>query len=293
MRALVQLSRPLNVGMMLAGVAVGGLLAAGGAAFSAPAAGPLVLAMVSAALIGAGANAINDVFDLAIDRVNRPDRPLPSGRLTVGAARAAWAGASALGIGLAAFLSLLHLVVAAASVALLWAYSAWLKRLPLAGNLAVALVLALAIGYGGFAVRPAGWEAVLLGAAFAFGVTFAREVAKDVEDTAGDAVGGARTLPLAWGTTPAVWLTAASVGGVLALMPLALPAGLGADFLALVLPAAGLLLAGTWALLGADADAAAEEEPRDALAARAGRASALYKAAMLCGLLALGIARAV
>lgn len=275
---LLRLLRPLNVVMMAVGVAVGGVLAAGPAAFEGA---RLALAMASAACVGAAANAINDVFDLGIDRVNRPSRPLPAGAVPVGAARALWVVLSAFGIGLGAFLSAWHLGLAAASVALLYGYSARLKRVALVGNIAVALVLALALLYGGIAVGPVGGP-LQLGAAFAFLVTLAREVAKDVEDLAGDAAGGARTLPLAFGPGVATAVVALAVVAALLLVPLAVPAGLGTAFLALVLPASALLLAALWALVSA---------PPEALAAHAGRASAFFKAAMALGLLALASAR--
>ncbi len=291
---LVRLTRPLNAVMFFAGVALGGVLAAGEGAWAEGNAARLGLAMLSAALVGAGANAVNDVFDLEIDRVNRPARPLPSGAVSVGAARRLWAACSALGVGLSAWLSGVHLGIAAASVLLLWGYSRWLKRRPLVGNLAIALVLGLAIVYGGLAVTPlggagpgapglggAGWAASLLGAAFAFGSTLAREIAKDIEDAEGDAVEGARTLPLVL-PRAAVWLAALAIGGTLALFPLALPVGLGADFFALALPAAGLLLAAAWYLLAA---------PAAGRARQAGAASGCLKAAMIAGILALAGAR--
>ncbi len=285
---LVRLVRPLNVVMFFAGVALGGLLASGIEAFATPNVPSVGLAMLSAALIGAGANAVNDVFDLEIDRVNRPDRPVPSGVVPVGAARALWAMCSALGVGLSAFLSWTHLGIAVASVLLLWGYSRWLKRTPFVGNLAIALVLGLAIFYGGLAVAPfgeaVGWKAALLGSAFAFGSTLAREITKDIEDAAGDAVGGARTLPLVVGGGVATWAAAAVIGGTLTLFPLAIPVGLGADFFALSLPAAGLLLAAAWYLLSA---------PEALRARQAGTASTLLKAAMVAGILALAGARLI
>lgn len=279
--AIGQLVRPVNVAMFFAGVALGGVLAVGAEAFGGAEGRALLLAMASAALIGAGANAINDVFDLAIDRVNRPGRPLPSGDLSVGTARSVWASGSALGIGLGALVSWTHLGIAVASVALLYGYSARLKRVPLAGNLAVALVLGLAILYGGLAVGPIN-GALWLGAAFAFGSTLAREIAKDLEDVAGDAAEGARTLPIVLGERPAVWIAAAAAGATLAALPLGPAVGLGADFLALALPSAGLLLAATWALLG--------DAP---MTTAAGRSSALFKGAMVAGTVGLAAARLI
>ena len=281
LRGLVRLVRPLNVVLFLVGVALGGLLAGGADGFAAPHAGRLALACVSAALIGAGANAVNDAYDLAIDLANRPDRPLPAGEATVGAAWALWAATTVLGVGLGATVSPLHLGIAGASAAVLWAYSAWLKRLPFVGNLAVAVVLGLALLYGGLAVG--GWWGAAVGAAFAFWTTLAREVVKDVEDVAGDQLGGARTLATTAGPRAAsrlgVGLVALAVAGLPA--PLFLPA-LGASFLLWSLPAAAALLVAAWVLLAA---------PPDALPHAAGRSSAWLKGAMAAGIVALAAVR--
>src|SRR4051812_15470827 len=40
-----------------------------------------------AAVLNAASNALNQIYDLEIDRINKPRRPLPSGRLSL---RAAW-----------------------------------------------------------------------------------------------------------------------------------------------------------------------------------------------------------
>lgn len=272
----VRLIRPLNAVMFLAGVALGGLLGGGVEAFADDSLRALLLAMGSAALIGAGANAINDVFDVAIDRVNRPDRPLPSGAVSVGVARGLWFGLSLIGVGLGALVSPLHLGIGIGAVGLLYGYSAWLKRVPLAGNLAVATILGVAILYGGLAVGPAG-GALWLGAGFAFGSTLAREVTKDIEDMVGDAAENARTIPLVAGPWVAAGLVLFVIGGTLAALPFGLPV-LGSDFLALALPAAALLVAAAWALLSAH---------REALPQQAGRASDWLKGAMVAGILAL------
>lgn len=275
--AHVRLVRPLNVALMLIGALIGGVLVAGGAALGS---GALWTATLAAALIGGAANAINDLYDLAIDRVNRPDRPLPSGLVTPRVAWITWGVLSAVALVLAATVSVVHLGIAAASVALLFAYSARLKRVPLAGTLAVTAVLALALPFGGLAV----WSGealgpLLFGATFAAGTTFARELVKDIEDVAGDAADGAETLALRLGTRPTARLAAAMT----LLLVLGIPAGafvgLPSLFLIAVLPAAALLLAAAWTALGLRNDAEAE----------AGRASTRLKGAMLAGLIALAI----
>ena len=39
-------------------------------------------------LVAAGGNVVNDIYDIEVDKINRPHRALPSGRMTV---RQAWA----------------------------------------------------------------------------------------------------------------------------------------------------------------------------------------------------------
>src|SRR5437660_510701 len=43
-----------------------------------------VIGAVMAAVLNAASNALNQIYDLEIDRVNKPERPLPSGRLSMG-----------------------------------------------------------------------------------------------------------------------------------------------------------------------------------------------------------------
>lgn len=276
-RAWVKLLRPLNMAMLGTGVVVGGLLVAGAAALQYDALHRLVLAAVSAALIGGGANALNDVFDVEIDRINRPDRPLPSGAVSVVGARVAWATTSIAGGVLAVFLSPWHVALAAASIGLLYAYSAWLKRRLLLGNVVVGLALGLTLVYGGMTVGGVG--PALVGALFAFLTTLAREIVKDIEDARGDATVQARTLPLVHGVP-----TAATVAvSMMVLTALATPvpylvlqySGL---YLLLVLVTDALLLRAVWLL--------AERRERSF----ATSASRILKVAMLVGLGALACA---
>ncbi len=94
-----------------------------------------MLALTSSLLYAAGV-VLNDVFDFEHDRLNRPQRPLPSGRVSTGAARRLgwsllWAGV-ALGAGTGLFVG--HLrpgVVAALLASAILLYNGWLKRTPL------------------------------------------------------------------------------------------------------------------------------------------------------------------
>ena len=155
----------------------------------------LILSVIS--INGAG-NIINDIYDLEIDRVNRPDRPLPSGSMSVATARIYLLILFALGILFSWLISVKAFLIAGPiSIPILVAYSVWFKRLPLVGNIAVSFMLGLAFIYVGAAFDNI--SATLVMGALAFGFTLIREIIKDLEDMDGDARDNAHTLPVIWG----------------------------------------------------------------------------------------------
>ena len=143
-------------------------------------------------------------MDLDVDCINRPLRPLPSGRLSPNAARMQSLLLALAGCALAFWLSPWHGVIALAVVALLAVYSVSLKNSLLWGNVLVASVGAIAFPYGALAVGDIGrsWIPAL----FAFLFHLGREIVKDIEDVAGDQIRGERTLPLCWGRAQAAVL---------------------------------------------------------------------------------------
>src|SRR5438093_2529353 len=95
MAGLLRFARPLNCLMSAVGVGIGGVVGVGSAVWG-DLALPLGLAAAAAAAFTAGGNALNDISDIETDRVNHPDRPLASGQLTLGTARAFAASAFAI-----------------------------------------------------------------------------------------------------------------------------------------------------------------------------------------------------
>ncbi|KOV82830.1 SCO3242 family prenyltransferase [Nocardia sp. NRRL S-836] len=110
----------------------------------------LLLPLASVSLYWAGM-ALNDWADRDLDAVERPERPIPSGRVGPDAALATAAGLTAVGVGLAAAAGRNALPLAAA----VWAYDTVLKDTP-AGPFAMAACRALDVLLGGRAVLPAG-----------------------------------------------------------------------------------------------------------------------------------------
>ena len=121
--------------------------------------GALVTLLVASSLLYVAGMVLNDVFDLDIDRHERPERPLPSGRISLAAAeRLGWRLLTLgvlLGAGAGFFLG--HLrpgLIAALLATCILVYDAWLKRTPL-GPLAMGACRTLNVLLGMNAVdRP-------------------------------------------------------------------------------------------------------------------------------------------
>ncbi|MEA5037622.1 1,4-dihydroxy-2-naphthoate octaprenyltransferase [bioreactor metagenome] len=182
--------RPMNAG-------VSGITA-GIAYFIAGGTQPLFAALLFfiVLVICAAGNVLNDYFDLEIDKVNRPDRPIPSGAVTPRGALV-WA-ALLFGAGIIAvcFTNVWCLGVAVLNTVLLIIYAAKFKGIPLLGNLSVAYLSGSIFLFGGFLVGPESFLVMLPLFAITFFGTLARELLKDAEDIEGDRIGGARTLPM-------------------------------------------------------------------------------------------------
>ena len=149
-------------------------------------------------LITAAGYVINDYYDIKIDYVNKPDRVVVGKFLKRRSIIILHATLNTLGV-LAGLLvswqiGLINFLV----VGLLWLYSNQLKRLPLLGNLTVALLTGLSV----FVVYMLYRESIFLFATyafFAFFISLIREIIKDMEDVEGDKKFDCKTLPITIG----------------------------------------------------------------------------------------------
>jgi len=184
-RGLVDIIRPVNCAMIGFAVVVGAFV-------SKPSSIPwlqLVLGFFTGFFVCAYSMSVNDVYDLEVDRVNRPDRPIPSGRISV--RQASTLSLTMLVVGLAcALISFVPLavVMAVAYAFLSWLYNAKAKRTGLPGNLIVASSLAIPFIYGGAVSGGSiGGSLLLMMALTAFFSGVGREVVKSMADVEGDA----------------------------------------------------------------------------------------------------------
>jgi geranylgeranylglycerol-phosphate geranylgeranyltransferase len=269
-RGYIQLTRPVNLLIAFLSIFVGGFVTGTIQPLS-----RLLLAALSGSLIAAAANAINDVFDLSIDRINKPQRPLPMGRVSVASARRfAWLLFIA-GCGLVVLIHPLCLGIALISSFWLYLYSWRLKGTVLWGNFSVAFISGLAFVYGGLAVGR--WKQAMIVGIFAFFYHFAREMIKDMEDVEGDLENNAMTLPVRYGIRPAQLVTSILIVILMGLTFIPYRLGIfNRVYLIIVLLGVDLVLIGVVVSLWID--------PRPE---NWGRLSVLMKADMLMGLIAV------
>ncbi len=209
--AAIELPRPVNCLITFASVLLGGWLGIHRITE------PLLFAALSAALITAGGNALNDLCGITEDRINKPHRPLPSGRLSPGFARIEMGIFLLAGILLALPLPMPALAIALTAVTSLIFYNIYLKRVPLIGNLIISALGGLAFLYGGAAVKVI--SAPYLIASFAFLFHLGRELLKDLEDSAGDRQLSGSTVPISWGENSARIL----ITGIFTILIIAMP----------------------------------------------------------------------
>jgi|SRR5665647_467853 len=148
------------------------------------------------ALITAAGNVINDFFDVRIDAINRPDRPIPSGAVTSAAARSFAVTLFLAGVLVSFFTNPLCIGIAVVNSLILIAYAGKLKRTALLGNITVAYLSASIFLFGGALNGWNGLVHIIPIAAITFFAMLSRELVKDAEDVEGDKAGEADTVPI-------------------------------------------------------------------------------------------------
>jgi len=173
-----------------------------------------ILAGLTGSFLNAASNAINQVYDLEIDRINKPERPLPSGHMTARQAMVfAWI-LYAVCIILGFLISRAFLIVVLISAAFTWGYSAppiRFKNNGILANIAMAVPRGFLMIVGGWvAIRPDAWldpTPWLIGFVIFLFVVGAAST-KDFADAEGDEAGGARTVVVEYGYHKAAWIIA-------------------------------------------------------------------------------------
>ncbi len=162
---------------------------------------------LTAAFMMAGTMVMNDLYDVQIDKINSPNRPIASGRVRPGNALAFLTVLSITSIFFALFLGPFTFLTALIALVLMAYYNTRGKRTGLPGNIIVSFNVALPFFYGGLAVSSL-VPLVLIFSVLAFLANLGREIAKGIPDLQGDRSLGIRTVAVSHGPKVAAQVSA-------------------------------------------------------------------------------------
>ncbi len=200
MHSIVKMSRPGNIFIALLTLIVGCAVSGGNVSSAI-----LAADMFAFAFAIAFGNVLNDIFDVSIDRISHPERPLPSGKISVFAALSFCGASLVLAFVPAAFPSVrtvFHIAFYAMLFALLFLYDRFFKRIPLLKNITVAALCTTPLIRAAF-YPEANSRPLFVAIGFAFLLTLVREILKDLEDMDGDRHARIATFPILAGKFPA------------------------------------------------------------------------------------------
>ncbi len=201
----IRLIRPVNGLMMGFAVIVGASLVLA-EPISPELALKLLFGFVTAFTLTSASMAINDYYDREIDKVNEPNRPIPSGLVKPNESLAFAAILTVVGVVAAFLTNMVCLLVATVSWIVSVAYATKGKRTGLLGNFLVSSCVAIPFIYGSLVIEQSlGLEAVFF-AALAFLSNTGREVAKGIVDVEGDKAKGMRTVAVSRGAEAAAYV---------------------------------------------------------------------------------------
>ncbi|MBI5332166.1 MAG: UbiA family prenyltransferase [Candidatus Aenigmarchaeota archaeon] len=196
LQSLITIIRPVN-GVMSAIAVYITALVTGTVSLSTLLILPVFLAMLVVFLINSAGMVINDIYDIEIDKINKPKRPLPSGKISIKSAKIYAAILFIIGIGLSWFINIYALGIALLASLLLIAYAAKFKKTLLLGNIIVSILVGLSFIYGGLInmnIIP-----VLMLALLAFFSNLGREIYKTCEDVLGDKKASVNSIAIKYG----------------------------------------------------------------------------------------------
>ncbi len=210
----LKIIRPLNCLMAAIAVYIGALVS--GALLPTQ---NIIYGMLSVFLICGGGMIANDYFDISIDKINKPKRPLASGSVSKHFAILYAALLFFAGNFLAFTVGESASYVALAASLLLLAYAARLKKTLVIGHFLVSLLVGLTFVYGGI-ISGSYLAASILGL-LALLSNMGREIYKSVDDVEGDRRNGVKSLPLKIGVKPATIVASSFIffAVILSLLP--------------------------------------------------------------------------
>lgn len=196
---LVKIIRPLNCIVMSFAVLVGASLTGLGNLQWLT----LIFGAITAFTLTGASMAVNDYYDYNIDKINEPNRPIPSGMVSKKEALATTGILTIIGLIFAYIVSLYCLLFAVAAWVIMVTYTTIGKRTGFTGNLLVSACVAAPFLYGSLVAVDLITINTLLFASMAFLSNTGREITKGIVDIEGDSTHKIRTLAVIFGSKKA------------------------------------------------------------------------------------------
>lgn len=187
-----------------------------------------ILLVLSTLLVAAGGYIINDIKDIKVDIINKPDKVIINNQVSRADGLKLYIGLTALGILLGIYLAYSINIIAMGAIhflsaGLLFFYSTSYKKIFLLGTFIISIITALSIIIVLLFDMHALHNTVVVKfvsvfAVFSFLVSFVREILKDIEDIEGDRFQKAATLPLVTSINASKNVTAVLIGIIITLL---------------------------------------------------------------------------
>lgn len=162
----------------------------------------IILGVFTYIFLAASGNIINDVYDIEIDKINRPERPIPRGSISLKQAKELFFLYLIIGIFLSLVntlilsLPLINLALAFFFGFIAWVYAKWGKKSGFFGNIIVGVSFSIGLVYGAYLNTPIIPPYIFYFFITAFSLLVAREIIKGCEDIEGDKNHGVKTLAI-------------------------------------------------------------------------------------------------
>lgn len=162
----------------------------------------IILGVLTYFFVAGSGMVINDIYDLEIDKINRPERPIPSGRITIKQAKIIFFTALGIGVGLSIFhsfffnIGFLNIILAVFFGFIGWVYAKWGKKSGFLGNIIVSVSFSIGLVYGAILNNSIVPPYIYFFFLTSFFLLLSREVIKGCEDIEGDKEQNVKTLAI-------------------------------------------------------------------------------------------------
>jgi geranylgeranylglycerol-phosphate geranylgeranyltransferase len=197
-----EIMRPINSLMVGVSIIIGAILTGGINILDNPLL--LVFSFLTGFSLTGASMAINDYYDREIDKINEPNRPIPSGRIFPKNVLIFTAILSIIGLVSSLLISRTALSLAGIAWVIMMVYSVWGKQTGFLGNLMVSTCISLPFIYG--SILSGETTSSFSFSLLAFLSNTGREITKGIVDMDGDQIDGVNTIAVVYGASRAAYV---------------------------------------------------------------------------------------